>query len=808
MAMSEGKKSKVQLLKELAQARQRIAELERMHAECAHFEQELLKRAAELEAVFAAQNDAVLIYGADMNVLRANQSFLENYGFDPVGLNIKDIIKRVSCRWLDGRSFILEEQPTPRALRGEKVTGACFLVKRSDNTDRVVEASSGPMCMGDSITGSVTVWHDITERTLAEESLRKSEARFKMLSETAERLLESDDPQAIVNELCTRVMEHLDCQAFFNFLADDESGRLRLNAFAGIPEEEARKIEWLDYGVAVCGCAAQEGSRIIAEDIASTADPRTNLVKSYGIQAYCCHPLLAQGRVIGTLSFGTRTRPHFSSDEISIMKTVADQVAIAMQRIQTQDALSESEVRYRSLVESSPDGIIVHRDGYFLYANSVALKLYGARTLKQLQTRTVLDLIHQDDRAAIEARIMQIQLEHKAPLRETKMVSLDGRITDVETVGGTIDFQGEPAIQIIIRDITERKHSEKELKQTHELLEAITKGTEVIIAAVDTNFRYTYFNTTYQEELKRLTGKDIHIGMSMIELFAHMPGQRKLAVEAWGRILGGESVIKTIEFGDPGRYRRVYSVIQTPLRDANGTVVGAGEVAYDVTKQRQIEKEYKISLAKYKVLFNSFPLGITITDKVGNIIESSKEAERLLGISREELENRGIAGQEWRVIRPDGSDMPEDEYASVIALKNNCLVENVEMGIVKGNGDITWINVTAAPIPLEEYGVAITYGDISKRIKAEEALRKSEQRFHHLFSSMSEGFALHEIICDEKGIPCDYRFIDANPAFERLTGLKREDVVGKTMLQVLPDEDPKMGKDLWFCRYHRRTCAL
>lgn len=794
MDISEKKISKVQLLTELAEARQRIAELERIQAECAHFEEELLNRAAELEAVFSAQNDAVLIYDTNRNVLRVNHSFIETYGFDPVGLNIKDIVNRVSCRWLDGRAFILEEQPTPRALRGEKVAGAYFLVKRSDGTDMVVETSSGPMRLGDCITGSVTVWHDITEMTRAEDFLRKSEASFKMLSETAGRLLESDDPQAMVNELCMRVMEHLDCQAFFNFLADDQSGRLRLNASAGIPEEKAREIEWLDYGVAVCGCAAQEGSRIIAEDIANAADPRTELVKSYGIQAYCCHPLLAQGRVIGTLSFGTRTRPHFSSDEIAIMKTVADQVAIAMQRIQTKDALSESEMRYRSLVETSPDGIIVHREGYFLYANSVALKLYGAKTLRQLQTKTVLDLIHPDDRAEVETRMQQVQHEHRIPLRETKMVSLDGRITQVETVGSMIDFLGEPAVQIIIRDITGRKRSEEELKQAHELLEAITKGTEVIIAAVDTNFRYTYFNATYQEEIKRLTGKDIRIGTSMIELFAHMPEQQKTAVESWRRILDGESVNKTIEFGNPDRHRRLYIVIQTPLRDAKGTVVGAGEVAYDVTKQRQIEKELDISLTKYKVLFNSFPLGISITDKVGNIIESSHEAERLLGISQEELENRAITGHEWRIIRPDGSDMPEDEYASVIALKNNCLVENVEMGIVKGGGDITWMNVTAAPIPLEEYGVAITYGDISNRKRDEEALRKSEQRFHDLFSSMSEGFALHEIICDDNGKPCDYRFIDVNPAFEQLTGLKREDVVGKTVLQVLPDEDLKWIK--------------
>ena len=85
MDMSEDKKSKVQLLKELAEAHQRIAELERINAECAHFEEELLKRAAELEAVFVAQNDAVLIYDTNRNVLRANHSFLRNLWFRSCG---------------------------------------------------------------------------------------------------------------------------------------------------------------------------------------------------------------------------------------------------------------------------------------------------------------------------------------------------------------------------------------------------------------------------------------------------------------------------------------------------------------------------------------------------------------------------------------------------------------------------------------------------------------------------------------------------------------------------------------------------
>jgi PAS domain S-box-containing protein len=66
----------------------------------------------------------------------------------------------------------------------------------------------------------------------------------------------------------------------------------------------------------------------------------------------------------------------------------------------------------------------------------------------------------------------------------------------------------------------------------------------------------------------------------------------------------------------------------------------------------------------------------------------------------------------------------------------------------------------------------------------------AEERYRSLFEGMTEGFALHEIVCDNKGVPCDYRFLEVNPAFERLTGLKQENVVGRLMSEVLPDDDP------------------
>ena len=72
----------------------------------------------------------------------------------------------------------------------------------------------------------------------------------------------------------------------------------------------------------------------------------------------------------------------------------------------------------------------------------------------------------------------------------------------------------------------------------------------------------------------------------------------------------------------------------------------------------------------------------------------------------------------------------------------------------------------------------------------------AEERYRSLFEGMTEGFALHEIVCDNKGVPCDYRFLEVNPAFERLTGLKQEKVVGRLMSEVLLDDDPT-----WVRRY-------
>jgi PAS domain S-box-containing protein len=150
--------------------------------------------------------------------------------------------------------------------------------------------------------------------------------------------------------------------------------------------------------------------------------------------------------------------------------------------------------------------------------------------------------------------------------------------------------------------------------------------------------------------------------------------------------------------------------------------------AIDITERKKAEEDLRKNLAKYQVLIDTFPIAITISDPEGNIIETNEKALELLGLPREEHLKRKIKGEEWKIIKTDGTIFPPDEYASVKALKENRLVENIEMGIVKSEDEITWINVTAAPVPIEDYGVVITYSDIKELKQMENALRENEER--------------------------------------------------------------------------------
>lgn len=151
------------------------------------------------------------------------------------------------------------------------------------------------------------------------------------------------------------------------------------------------------------------------------------------------------------------------------------------------------------------------------------------------------------------------------------------------------------------------------------------------------------------------------------------------------------------------------------------------------TQEQQLESQVKVrtdelnrALTKYATIFEAVPVGISITDDAGRILESNREADQMLGISHENHLERSLASPEWRIMRPDGTPMPVAEFAAERAQREQRRVENVEMAVVRPDGATHWISVTAVPIGVDGYGVAVGYVDITERKRAEDAIRQSE----------------------------------------------------------------------------------
>jgi PAS domain S-box-containing protein len=132
-------------------------------------------------------------------------------------------------------------------------------------------------------------------------------------------------------------------------------------------------------------------------------------------------------------------------------------------------ALRQSEERYRSLVEQSPDGIVVHCDGLLQYVNPAAVRLLRAHTSGELIGQRAINFVHPEQRAMAFERIQQMMSSGEpAPLADEKFLRLDGSVVDVEVAAIPTQYDGKPAVQVIFREITRRKQAEISLMQSEQ----------------------------------------------------------------------------------------------------------------------------------------------------------------------------------------------------------------------------------------------------------------------------------------------------------------------------------------------------
>jgi two-component system cell cycle sensor histidine kinase/response regulator CckA len=357
----------------------------------------------------------------------------------------------------------------------------------------------------------------------SEALLHKSNQRLDLLVETGRILLESESPQEVVDQLCSKVMAFLGCDTFFNYIVDHEKKRLHLNACGGIPADAIKKMEWLDYGVGLCGCSARDGCRLVVENLQETDDQYTALVRPFGIQAYACHPLISQGRTLGTLSFCTRRTSHFADDDLSVMKSVADQVAIAIDRQQAAELIARSEKKFREIFENAHDAIwLMGEDTALFDCNPASTKLFACDKA-MLVGNTPLDFsppVQPDgsDSRQKAAELLDSLLQGTALCVEWLFQRPDGTQFEASVVVSRFELNGNGYLLGILRDISDGKRAEEALKASETRFRALVETTSDWVWEVDENHSYTYASPNVFEYLG-YTPEEV-IGRSLYDFLA------------------------------------------------------------------------------------------------------------------------------------------------------------------------------------------------------------------------------------------------------------------------------------------------
>jgi PAS domain S-box-containing protein len=203
-------------------------------------------------------------------------------------------------------------------------------------------------------------------------------------------------------------------------------------------------------------------------------------------------------------------------------------------------------------------------------------------------------------------------------------------------------------------------------------------------------------------------------------------------------------------------------------------------------ERKRAERALADSEEKYRFLFHNmgegFGLYELIDDEEGRpvdwrVLEVNDAYTRHTGIPRDRIVGR-------RVSELYAAAIPEylPIFEQVVATQTPHSFETFARAVGRHQRVFTF--------PAGGRRFASTIEDITERKSTEAELRRSEERFRSLFSNMTEGFALHEIITNESGDPVDYLFLDINPAFERLTGMRKSGVVGRRVTEVLPGIEP------------------
>jgi len=317
------------------------------------------------------------------------------------------------------------------------------------------------------------------------------------------------------------------------------------------------------------------------------------LVLSFQLRQFISAPLLAltrAARAVAQQDYSVRVTKR-SRDETGELTDAFNQMLDTIARREAD--LAASEERYRLLVESAPEGIMVVANGLVAFINENGAKMLGARAAAELIGRAAMEFVHPDFHEQVCKRTERLTQERQVvPLLEKRYVRLDGSVFDVEVNAQPVLHQGQEAIRVFFRDITERKKAEEALAQSRRFIEHIAETMPDVVCVHDlVSRRNVYINRAVQrilgltpeQFLAEPTGHFVHPD-DALRLAAHS------ASVAAAR--DGEIVETTCRFRDTDGHWHLLELRDTVFtRLPDGTVQQVIGVATDVTAHRELEQE-------------------------------------------------------------------------------------------------------------------------------------------------------------------------------------------------------------------------
>ncbi len=214
------------------------------------------------------------------------------------------------------------------------------------------------------VVGVIGISIDVTDLKQAEADLKERNEYIQILYETSRDLLSTYQPLTLIDALFAKLKPLIGLDIYFNYIVDEEKQKLHLMFHGGISDEIAREIEWLEIGQAICGTVAQQRCQIVQTPLATTeetsatqwlpnlqqsTDPKAELVRSLGLNVYSCQPLTSQGKLFGTLGFGSLTRTEFTPAETQLFQAICDRIAIALERSELVSSLQQQTEELKRL---------------------------------------------------------------------------------------------------------------------------------------------------------------------------------------------------------------------------------------------------------------------------------------------------------------------------------------------------------------------------------------------------------------------------------------------------------------------------